>query len=111
LFNAAFVSVWSELGPEHQTSLAANLETALNSAQDITEITQTILNLAEFMDHCDKVSCTDVHFFLVLVLKRVRYFIYMNYGHEEGRLSLFVRFVTILNPISLLSLEINLGWS
>ncbi|CAG0917860.1 unnamed protein product [Notodromas monacha] len=54
LFNAAFVSVWAELGPEHQTALAKNLETALNVAQDITEITQTILNLAEFMDHCDK---------------------------------------------------------
>lgn len=33
--------------------LAASLQQALE-VQDMPEITQTILNLAEFMEHCDK---------------------------------------------------------
>ncbi len=37
-----------------QDELIQALETALTS-QDIPEITQTLLNLAEFMEHCDKV--------------------------------------------------------
>ncbi|XP_033096355.1 serine/threonine-protein kinase mTOR-like [Anneissia japonica] len=53
LFNAAFVSCWSELTEQDQDVLIHNLEKALTS-QDIPEITQTLLNLAEFMEHCDK---------------------------------------------------------
>ena len=55
LFNAAFVSCWSELSEMQQDELIQALETALTS-QDIPEITQTLLNLAEFMEHCDKVN-------------------------------------------------------
>ena len=54
LFNAAFVSCWTELTETQQDELILNLEQALTS-QEIPEITQTILNLAEFMEHCDKV--------------------------------------------------------
>lgn len=39
-----------------QDELAQNLEQALTS-QEIPEIMQTLLNLAEFMEHCDKVGC------------------------------------------------------
>ncbi|XP_076064565.1 serine/threonine-protein kinase Tor isoform X2 [Oratosquilla oratoria] len=53
LFNAAFVSVWSELNESLQDDLLQSLRQALTS-QDIPEITQTLLNLAEFMEHCDK---------------------------------------------------------
>lgn len=53
LFNAAFVSCWSELSEEKQKSLIHGLELAL-AVPDVPEITQTILNLAEFMEHCDK---------------------------------------------------------
>ncbi|XP_077998557.1 serine/threonine-protein kinase mTOR-like [Glandiceps talaboti] len=53
LFNAAFVSCWSELHETQQDELIQSLEQAL-TAQDIPEITQTLLNLAEFMEHCDK---------------------------------------------------------
>lgn len=53
LFNAAFVSCWTELSTKMKTELANALEQALD-VQDVPEITQTILNLAEFMEHCDK---------------------------------------------------------
>lgn len=53
LFNAAFVSCWTELEEPMQKELIYSLEQALTVA-DLPEITQTILNLAEFMEHCDK---------------------------------------------------------
>lgn len=52
LFNASFVSCWTEIDDMHD-ELIRNLKDALVNA-DIPEITQTILNLAEFMEHCDK---------------------------------------------------------
>ncbi|XP_060521647.1 serine/threonine-protein kinase mTor [Cylas formicarius] len=53
LFNAAFVSCWTELSEPMQKDLIGCLEQAL-TVPDVPEITQTILNLAEFMEHCDK---------------------------------------------------------
>ena len=53
LFNASFVSCWVELEAGQQDELMASLEQAL-LVPDLPEITQTILNLAEFMEHCDK---------------------------------------------------------
>ncbi|KAL3272654.1 hypothetical protein HHI36_014119 [Cryptolaemus montrouzieri] len=53
LFNAAFVSCWNEISEPMQVELISCLEKAL-TVPDVPEITQTILNLAEFMDHCDK---------------------------------------------------------
>ncbi|KAF5280820.1 hypothetical protein FQR65_LT14927 [Abscondita terminalis] len=53
LFNVAFVSCWTELGETMQKELISSLEQAL-MVPDLPEITQTILNLAEFMEHCDK---------------------------------------------------------
>lgn len=55
LFNAAFLSCWSELSEDQQDKLIRSIELALTS-QDIAEVTQTLLNLAEFMEHSDKVS-------------------------------------------------------
>ncbi|KAJ8676220.1 hypothetical protein QAD02_012006 [Eretmocerus hayati] len=53
LFNAAFVSCWSELDDSYRSELVATLQQAL-MVPDLPEISQTILNLAEFMEHCDK---------------------------------------------------------
>lgn len=55
LFNAAFLSCWSELSEDQQDELIRSIELALTS-QDIAEVTQTLLNLAEFMEHSDKVG-------------------------------------------------------
>lgn len=53
LFNAAFVSCWTEMAEADQDELTQILEHALVS-QEIPEVIQTLLNLAEFMEHCDK---------------------------------------------------------
>ena len=53
LFNASFVSCWTELDANQQDELMSSLEKALTEP-DLPEISQTILNLAEFMEHCDK---------------------------------------------------------
>lgn len=55
LLNPAFVSCWTNLNESQQDELVQCLENALNS-QEIPEVTQTLLNLAEFVEHCDKVS-------------------------------------------------------
>lgn len=55
------MSCWTELSEGQQDELLQSIEQAL-AAADIPEVTQTLLNLAEFMEHCDKVeilrSCT-----------------------------------------------------
>lgn len=53
LFNAAFVSCWTELTDNMKKELAASLQQAL-MVPDLPEVTQTILNLAEFMEHCER---------------------------------------------------------
>ncbi|POY71739.1 putative Non-specific serine/threonine protein kinase [Rhodotorula taiwanensis] len=55
LFNAAFVSCWTELYDQYQEELVRAITTALASPTLPPEITQTLLNLAEFMEHDDKV--------------------------------------------------------
>ena len=51
LFNAAFVSCWTELYEQYQDYLVRALETAFQSDSIPPEILQTLLNLAEFMEH------------------------------------------------------------
>ncbi|EGT38365.1 hypothetical protein CAEBREN_29363 [Caenorhabditis brenneri] len=52
LFPAAFMSVWTELDSETQKDLTSCLLRAISTG--IPELIQTILNLAEFMDHSEK---------------------------------------------------------
>ncbi|OQR94007.1 phosphatidylinositol kinase (PIK-L1), partial [Achlya hypogyna] len=51
LFNSAFVSCWNELFEQYQDYLVRALETAFQSDTIPAEILQTLLNLAEFMEH------------------------------------------------------------
>ncbi|KAF9162608.1 phosphatidylinositol kinase- protein kinase tor1 [Actinomortierella ambigua] len=60
LFNAAFVSCWVELYDQYQEELAKALETALIANSISPEIIQTLLNLAEFMEHDDKPLPIDI---------------------------------------------------
>ncbi|XP_059048718.1 serine/threonine-protein kinase mTOR-like [Achroia grisella] len=53
LFNPAFMSCWTELGEEPRRELITALERALTDP-DSTEIALAVLNLAEFMEHCEK---------------------------------------------------------
>ncbi|CAG9788845.1 unnamed protein product [Diatraea saccharalis] len=52
LFNAAFVSCWTELDNSSRSELSNALEQAL-TAPDAPELAHTVLNLAEFMEHCE----------------------------------------------------------
>ena len=60
LFNAAFLSCWGELYDQFQDELVRSLETALTSINIPPEILQTLLNLAEFMEHDDKALPIDI---------------------------------------------------
>ncbi|ETV93394.1 hypothetical protein, variant 2 [Aphanomyces invadans] len=51
LFNSAFVSCWNQLFEQYQDYLVRALETAFQSDTIPAEILQTLLNLAEFMEH------------------------------------------------------------
>ncbi|CAG9112203.1 unnamed protein product [Plutella xylostella] len=55
LFNAAFMSCWTELDEASRNELVQALEQAL-TAPDAPELALTVLNLAEFMEHCEKGS-------------------------------------------------------
>ncbi|KAF7308846.1 Serine/threonine-protein kinase TOR [Mycena kentingensis (nom. inval.)] len=54
LFNAAFLSCWTELYDQYQDELVTALETALESLVAPTEIIHAILDLGEFMEHQEK---------------------------------------------------------
>ncbi|KAJ3290058.1 phosphatidylinositol kinase- protein kinase tor1 [Borealophlyctis nickersoniae] len=60
LFNASFVSCWSELYDQFQDELVRSLEIALTSPTIPPEILQILLNLAEFMEHDDKALPIDI---------------------------------------------------
>ncbi|ORY80056.1 PtdIns-3-kinase tor2 [Protomyces lactucae-debilis] len=60
LFNAAFVSCWTELYEQYQDELVRAIETALTSPNIPPEILQALLNLAEFMEHDDKALPIDI---------------------------------------------------
>ncbi|KAJ3235923.1 phosphatidylinositol kinase- protein kinase tor1 [Chytriomyces hyalinus] len=50
LFQPAFISCWTELNDEGREDLLQSLETVLRASNSTPEITQTLLNLIEFMD-------------------------------------------------------------
>ncbi|KAF8928817.1 armadillo-type protein [Dissophora ornata] len=54
LFNSAFMSCWTSLSPAFQGEFAAAIETALVAKNISPEIIQTLLNMAEYMEHDDK---------------------------------------------------------
>ncbi|KAL8715140.1 MAG: hypothetical protein Q9220_001097 [cf. Caloplaca sp. 1 TL-2023] len=60
LFNAAFISCWTELYVDYQEELIKSLETAITSPHIPPEILQVLLNLAEFMEHDDKALPIDI---------------------------------------------------
>lgn len=53
LFNAAFMSCWTELDDKSRKELVLALEHAL-TVPDAPELALAVLNLAEFLEHCEK---------------------------------------------------------
>ncbi|KMU76074.1 phosphatidylinositol 3-kinase tor2 [Coccidioides immitis RMSCC 3703] len=60
LFNAAFVSCWTELYHTYQEELVHSIDLALTARNIPPEILQILLNLAEFMEHDDKALPIDI---------------------------------------------------
>jgi serine/threonine-protein kinase mTOR len=60
LFNSAFASCWTELYDHYQEELIRSIEKALTSSNIPPDILQTLLNLAEFMEHDDKSLPIDI---------------------------------------------------
>eukprot|EP00127_Corallochytrium_limacisporum_P000173 Clim_evm34s6 gene=Clim_evmTU34s6 len=83
LFNAAFVSCWTELYEQHQEELVRSLEIALMSPNMPPEILQTLLNLAEFMEHDDKTLPIDVRTLGEYALKCHAYAKALHYKEQE----------------------------
>ncbi|XP_006461830.1 hypothetical protein AGABI2DRAFT_151451 [Agaricus bisporus var. bisporus H97] len=54
LFNAAFLSCWSELYDQYQEDLVRSVEHAITSNDAPPELIHRLLNLAEFMEHEEK---------------------------------------------------------
>ena len=61
LFNAAFVSCWTELYDQYQDDLVRSLETAFNARSVSPQIIQALLSLTEFMEIDDKALPIDSH--------------------------------------------------
>ena len=55
LFNATFISCWSNLPPLHKEELISSLEKGLKTSKS-PEIIQVILNLLEFTEHLETIS-------------------------------------------------------
>ncbi|KAI9816376.1 MAG: phosphatidylinositol kinase- protein kinase tor1 [Phylliscum demangeonii] len=60
LFNAAFISCYTEMYPGYQEECVRALELAITSPNIPPEILQILLNLAEFMEHDDKALSIDI---------------------------------------------------
>ncbi|KDN41769.1 putative TOR1-1-phosphatidylinositol 3-kinase [Tilletiaria anomala UBC 951] len=54
LFNAAFVSCWTELYEKYQEDLVRAIEAAFDAPEIPDQVVHMLLNLAEFMEHDDK---------------------------------------------------------
>ncbi|KAJ7189156.1 phosphatidylinositol 3-kinase [Mycena filopes] len=54
LFNAAFLSCWSELYEQYQDHLVRSIEIALTSTTTPSEVIRRLLDLCEFMEHEEK---------------------------------------------------------
>lgn len=60
LFNAAFLSCWTELHARYQEEVVRAIELAFLAANLPVEVLQTLLNLAEFMEQDDKPLPIDI---------------------------------------------------
>ncbi|EGC32838.1 protein kinase, atypical group [Dictyostelium purpureum] len=83
LFNAGFVSCWTELHEQFQEELVRSLEVALLSPNIPPEILQTLLNLAEFMELHEKPLPIDIRTLGALAEKCHAYAKALHYKEAE----------------------------
>lgn len=87
LFNASFLSCWTELHENYQDQLVANLEHALKAPNNPPEILQVLLNLAEFMEHGEKPLPVNIQVLAHLAEKCAAYAKALHYREMEFRSS------------------------
>eukprot|EP00457_Paulinella_chromatophora_P000061 gb/GEZN01000061.1/.p1 GENE.gb/GEZN01000061.1/~~gb/GEZN01000061.1/.p1 ORF type:complete len:2707 (+),score=463.21 gb/GEZN01000061.1/:107-8227(+) len=87
LFNGAFVSCWTELYDQYQDDLVNNLDVALSSKDMPPELLQTLLNLAEFMEHDGKALPISIQTLGKLALHCHAYSKALHYKEAEFRTS------------------------
>jgi len=83
LFEAAFVSCWFELADHYQDNLVRSFETAFRSETIPQEILQTLLNLAEFMEHDVEALPIDIRVLAELAIKCRAYAKALHYKELE----------------------------
>ncbi|EGG15157.1 protein kinase [Cavenderia fasciculata] len=88
LFNAGFVSCWTELHEQYQDELVHSLEAALMSPNIPPEILQTLLNLAEFMELHEKPLPIDIRTLGALAEKCHAYAKALHYKEIEFQQSI-----------------------
>jgi phosphatidylinositol kinase/protein kinase (PI-3 family) len=86
LFNAAFVSCWTELHDMAQDDLVRSLEFAFKAPSIPADLLQTLLNLAEFMEHDSKPLPIDISTLGLLAEKCHAYAKALHYKELEFRL-------------------------
>lgn len=87
LFNAAFLSCWSELNDEMQLQLVSSLEAALTSENIPSDILLNLLNLAEYMEQREKPLPIDSRTLGRLAEKCLAYAKALHYKETEYRKS------------------------
>jgi FKBP12-rapamycin complex-associated protein len=83
LFNAAFLSCWSELPEQYQDELVSALETALTSPSLPSTVLHQLLNLAEFMERAERALPLDIRTLGTLAARGHAYAKSLHYKEVE----------------------------
>lgn len=97
LFHAAFVSCWHELSDQYQDSLVRALQIAFRSSTIPPEILQTLLNLAEFMEHDVEALPISLSILAELAQKGHAYAKALHYRELEFQTSPVTCFESLIN--------------
>lgn len=108
LFHAAFVSCWHELTEQYQLNLVRSLQTAFSSSTIPPEILQSLLNLAEFMEHDVEALPISLSILAELAQKGHAYAKALHYRELEFQL-LFRDFDQKNNPAACFESLININ--
>ncbi|KAJ3079940.1 phosphatidylinositol kinase- protein kinase tor1, partial [Rhizoclosmatium hyalinum] len=87
LFNAAFVACWPELLDQFKEDLIQAIEVAIKAPNISPDISQTLLNLAEFMEHDEKPLPIDIRTLSQYAVRCHAYAKALHYKEAEFMLS------------------------
>lgn len=103
LFNPSFYSCWGALYDKYKEDLASSLQKALVSPNIPPEVLQTILNLAEYMEHDEKSLPIDIRMLSTYAQKCHAYAKALHYKElefmQESKTSIIESLITINNQL------------